>query len=186
MKTLVDKLKFKICVLGDASVGKTSLIHHYCEGFFKESYLSTIGVAFLTKTMDLNHSGKNVKVTLQIWDIGGQDLFAKLRANYLKGSQGAFVMFDITNKNSLVHIDAWMDELVHALFIKDVSKFPIVVIGNKIDLPYDSKIKERAAQFLQSQYNISLPITYTSAKTGEGMIDAFETLTKTIIKQFGD
>ncbi len=179
-------LKFKICVLGDPSVGKTSLIHHFCEGYFKESYLSTIGVAFLTKSMELNQLGRNLKITLQIWDIGGQELFAKLRANYLKGSQGAFIMFDVTSKNSLAHIDAWIEELVHALYIKDLSKFPIVIIGNKIDLPYDLKLKERAAQFLQNQYNISIPITYTSAKSGEGMVETFETLTKTIIKQFGD
>ncbi|MHA1292316.1 MAG: Rab family GTPase [Promethearchaeota archaeon] len=178
----VEKLKFKLCVLGDPSVGKTSLIHSYVDGFFRQSYLSTIGVAFLTKTVNLEIKGKPTNVVLQIWDVGGQSIFSQIRSNYLRGSQGAFILFDVTNKSTLMHIDAWIDELMRALRLKDLSKIPILVIGNKIDLKYDERLKDIAKQYLKNQFNISFPITYTSAKTGEGMIEAFEFITKLMIK----
>lgn len=181
----VEKLKFKICVLGDASVGKTSLIHHFCEGYFRESYLSTIGVAFLTKSMDLEYNGKQLNVVLQIWDIGGQDLFSRIRQNYLKGSQGAFVMFDVTNRNTLMHIDAWIDELMRALNIKDIEKIPMIILGNKIDLDYDQRVQRVAENYIENQYNLTIPITYTSAKTGEGMNEAFKDIIIHMIETFG-
>lgn len=182
----VEKLKFKLCVLGDASVGKTSLIHHFCEGFFRESYLSTIGVSFLTKTLEMElDSGKKATCVLQIWDIGGQSIFSKIRQNYLKGSQGAFILFDVTNKNSLLHIDAWMEEYMRATGIKDLNKLPIIIIGNKIDLDFDQQLKARAKKFIKGQYKTELPITYTSAKTGVGMKEAFEHITRLMIKKVG-
>ncbi len=180
--TSTEQLKFKICVLGDPSVGKTSLIHHFCEGFFRESYLSTIGVAFLTKNLEIDVEGRGkVNVLLQIWDIGGQSIFSRLRANYLKGSQGTFILFDVTNKNTLLHIDSWIEEFLRALNLKDMSKIPILVIGNKIDLDFDDRLKETAEKYL-NQYNIKLPIMYTSAKQGVGMNESFEILTKAMIK----
>jgi Ras-related protein Rab-1A len=179
----VEKLKFKLCVLGDASVGKTSLIHHYCEGYFRESYLSTIGVAFLTKTINTTlDDGRKANIVLQIWDIGGQSIFQSIRSNYIKGAQGAYILFDVTNKNSLIHLDDWINELTKALDIKDLSKIPILIIGNKIDLDFDERLKVRALEYLRNQYSYEIPITYTSAKTGEGMLETFEQITKMMIK----
>ncbi|MHA1282296.1 MAG: Rab family GTPase [Promethearchaeota archaeon] len=182
----IEKLKFKISVLGDPNVGKTSLIHHFCEGFFKESYLATIGVAFLTKTLDIEvEPGKIVNVVLQIWDVGGQSIFSRIRSKYIKGSQGCLCVWDVTNKNSLLHIDAWVDELIRSLNITDLSKFPLLVIGNKIDLNYDKNFAKRAEQYLQNQFKIRIPTTFTSAKTGEGMNEAFEFITKLMLKKIG-
>jgi len=180
---LIEKLKFKLCVLGAASVGKTSLIHRFVEGFFRESYLATIGVAFLTKTINTTlRNGKKAKIILQIWDIGGQSIFQSIRSNYIKGSQGAFILFDVTNKNSLIHIDDWINELTKALGIQDLKRIPILVIGNKIDLDYDERLKKRALDYLRNQFEYEIPITYTSAKTGLGMNEAFEQITNMMIK----
>ncbi len=179
----VEKLKFKLCVLGDASVGKTSLIHHFCEGYFRESYLSTIGVAFLTKTIDTTlKDGRKANIVLQIWDIGGQSIFQSIRTNYIKGAQGAFVLFDVTNRSTLIHVDDWIGELTKALNIKDLSRIPLLVIGNKIDLDFEQILKKRALDYLRNQFNYEIPITYTSAKTGEGMNEAFEKITNLMIK----
>jgi len=180
---IVEKLKFKLAVLGDASVGKTSLIHHFCEGYFRESYLATIGVAFLTKTIDTTlKDGRKANITLQIWDIGGQSIFQSIRSNYIKGAQGAFILFDVTSRNSLIHVDDWIGELSKALNIKDLSRIPIIVIGNKIDLDLDQRLKKRALDYLRNQFKFEIPITYTSAKTGEGMNDAFREITELMIK----
>ncbi len=176
-----EKLKFKMVILGDASVGKTSLVHHFCEGYFRESYLSTIGVAFLTKTIDLEYDGRSVNIVLQLWDIGGQSIFQSIRKNYLKGSQSALIVYDVTNRSSLLHIGGWIDELRGALNVKNLSKVPILVIGNKIDLIHDERIKERADDFLKKQFRIPIPTTYTSAKTGAGMNEAFESITRAMM-----
>jgi len=181
-----EKLKFKMVILGDASVGKTSLIHHYCEGFFRESYLSTIGVAFLTKTIDLQYKSRSVNIVLQLWDIGGQSIFQSIRKNYLKGSQGAFILWDVTNRSSLLHIEGWIDELRGALNTKDLSKVPMLVIGNKIDLNHDERLKEKANDFLKNQFRIPIPTTYTSARTGEGMNEAFELITRAMMSLIYD
>ena len=176
-----EKLKFKMVILGDASVGKTSLVHHFCEGFFRESYLSTIGVAFLTKTIDLEYDGRSVNIVLQLWDIGGQSIFQSIRKNYLKGAQSAFILWDVTNRSSLLHIDGWIAELRGALNVKDLTKVPILVIGNKIDLNHDERLKEKANEFLKNQFKIPIATTYASAKTGEGMVEAFKSITKAMM-----
>ncbi len=182
-ENLVEKLKFKLCVLGDASVGKTSLIHHFCEGFFRKSYLATIGVAFLTKSIDTTlANGKNANIVLQIWDIGGQSIFQSIRTNYIKGAQGAFILFDVTSKSSLIHVDDWISELTKALNISDLSKIPMIVIGNKIDLDHDERLKKRASDYLRNQFSYPIPLTYTSAKTGEGMDGSFKDITDLMIK----
>ena len=180
---LVEKLKFKLVVLGDASVGKTSLIHSFVEGYFRESYLATIGVAFLTKNINTTlKNGKKANIVLQIWDIGGQSIFQSIRSNYLKGAQGAFILFDVTNRNSLIHIDDWISELTKALNITDLSRIPLLVIGNKIDLDFDERLKQRVFDYLRNQFKFKIPITYTSAKTSEGMNEAFEEITNLMIK----
>lgn len=120
---------------------------------------------------------------LQIWDIGGQSAFFQIRQNYLRGSQGAFVLFDVTNRNSLMHVDAWIDEFLRATKTKNIKDYPIIVIGNKIDLDYDDRLKLRAKNYLQNQFKVPIPITYTSAKEGIGMNEAFEQITKLMINK---
>ena len=184
--SIAEKLKFKISVLGDPSVGKTSLIHHFCEGFFRESYLATIGVAFLTKNLEIDlNDGKKAKVTLQIWDVGGQSIFSRIRTKYIKGSQGCLCVWDVTNKNSLSHIDAWIEELIQSVNITDLKNYPLIIIGNKIDLDYDKRLVARAQQYLQNQFNIKIKTAFTSAKTGVGMNEAFELITELMIEQIG-
>lgn len=168
--------------MGDPSVGKTSLIHHYCEGYFKESYLSTIGVEFLTKQIDISIDGKLKNTILQIWDIGGQDLFSRLRRSYLKGAQGALILFDVTKKSSLLHIDSWIEEVLRSLGLSSVADLPCIIIGNKIDLDFDQRLKKKADNFIKTQFDSQIPIHYTSAKTGKGMNEVFEKITKLMIK----
>ena len=181
-----EKLKFKISVLGDPSVGKTSLIHHFCEGFFRESYLATIGVAFLTKNVEVKlEDGREAEVTLQIWDVGGQSIFSRIRTKYIKGSQGCLCIWDVTNRNSLTHIDAWVEELINSVNMTSLEGYPLIVIGNKIDLNYDKRLVERAEQYLKNQFNVPIKTFFTSAKTGQGMNEAFELITKLMIKHIG-
>jgi small GTP-binding protein len=164
--------KWKISVLGDPSVGKTSLVRRYVTGAFSEAYLSTIGVTFLRKELTLGPH----EVSLQIWDLGGQNLFSTVRANYLRGTHGALVLFDLTQKTTLAHVQQWIDEIINV-----AGKIPIIVIGNKSDLPYKETIDERALALCQ---NLGYPYLKTSAKTGDQMEEVFNQMAVAIMKEY--
>jgi small GTP-binding protein len=166
--------KWKVCVLGDASVGKTSLVRHYCEGMFREDYLSTIGVSFLRKDVKLNINGINSEITLQLWDLGGQTIFSGVRVNYLRGTNGALILFDLTNKLTLSHVNNWYDDVV-----KTAGKIPVLVIGNKSDLEYSPSNVERAKKLCES---LGLELFLTSAKTGSMMNEIFDILSRKMIQ----
>ncbi|MHA1733771.1 MAG: Rab family GTPase [Promethearchaeota archaeon] len=165
--------KFKVIIVGDAAVGKTSLIRHYCDGYFKDTYRSTIGVSFLKKTLNLDHNGEH-KVTLQLWDVGGQALFSSVRPNYYRGAHGALILFDVTNSQSLSHVFTWYQDLS-----KTINDIPMVMIGNKIDLDYNREKIEKQALTLSDRLNIEL--YYTSAKTGTHMNEVFAAITRNMI-----
>ena len=128
---------------------------------------------------------RKMDIILQLWDIGGQSIFSGIRSKYIKGSQGCLCIWDVSNKNSLLHIDAWIDEMIRAINIKDLSNFPLIIIGNKIDLDYDVKLTGKVEKYLQNQFNVKIPTAFTSAKTGEGMNEAFEHITQLMIKHIG-
>jgi small GTP-binding protein len=164
--------KWKISVCGDSSVGKTSLVRRFVTGAFSDAYLSTIGVTFLRK--ELTMDGHDI--TLQIWDLGGQNLFSSVRANYLRGSHGAMILFDLTQKTTLAHVQQWVDEV-----LSTAGKIPIMIIGNKSDLPFKENIDQRAMALCQ---NLGYPFIKTSAKTGDQMEDAFLTLCRSIMQDY--
>jgi small GTP-binding protein len=160
--------KWKISVLGDSSVGKTSLVRHFCEGFFREDYISTIGVSFLRKEIVIGEHN----VTLQIWDLGGQTIFSNIRNNYLKGTHGALILFDLTEKSTLAHVQQWYDEVANT-----VGKIPMIIIGNKSDLPFKDKIIEKADSMAKELGGIFYK---ASAKTGENMAEIFQKISQMI------
>lgn len=164
--------KWKVSILGDPSVGKTSLVRHYCEGYFKENYLSTIGVSFLRKEVNIDGN----QITLQLWDLGGQSIFGgQLRENYLRGSHGVLILFDLTAPATFAHVQQWYDEVSGVC-----PKIPTIIIGNKSDLPYKDNIKTKSEKLSQT---LSAPFFQTSAKTGDKMIDVFEKITRMIMEQ---
>jgi len=169
-------IKIKLCVLGDPSVGKTSLIRHYCEGFFKENYLSTIGVDFNRKTMDININGESKQVMMTIWDIGGQTLWAAVRGNYLNGAQGILLLFDLTNRSSLSHIRDWYMDVTNVLG-EDV---PVSIIGNKSDLEFNPNVKTIANE-LCTNLRGNLRFYTASAKVGTNMEQVFEDMAVDIL-----
>ncbi|HMF34462.1 MAG TPA: Rab family GTPase [Candidatus Lokiarchaeia archaeon] len=164
--------KFKIVVGGDASVGKTSLIRHYCEGYFKDAYLSTIGVSFLKKEIQL----EDKNIILQIWDVGGQQIFQSVRPNYYKGAHGALILFDVSNLSTLVHTTDWYQEIRTAR-----KNIPIYLVGNKIDLDYDKEDIESRAENLVGR--MPMKLSWTSARTGERMNTVFEEIALDMIKE---
>ncbi len=166
---------FKIMMLGDASVGKTSLTMRYISGYFMEDLKLTIGVDFYSKTTYF----KDKKVKLQIWDFGGEERFRFLLSQYSKGANGAFFLYDITNQTSLDHLPDWTQ-----VIREHAGDIPIMLIGSKLDL-YEFRAVPRDDGILAARkYNLS-SFVELSSKTGENVEKAFEVLTEVLFEKFG-
>ena len=99
---------YKVIVIGDPAVGKTSLLTNFATNQFEEKYLPTVGVSILKETLELE--GNEATINLMFWDIAGQQRFNNLRKSFYLGSQGALLLFDLTNKESMDHIVDWANE----------------------------------------------------------------------------
>jgi small GTP-binding protein len=164
---------FKVMMLGDASVGKTSLTLRYISGFFLEDLKLTIGVDFYSKTTDFD----NKKVKLQIWDFGGEERFRFLLSQYCKGANGAFFLYDITNRITLDHLPDWTQ-----IIREHAGDIPIMLIGSKLDLERFRSVPREEGILAAKKYNLS-SFVELSSKTGQNVDKAFEVITETLIKK---
>jgi small GTP-binding protein len=166
----------KICLLGNGNVGKTSLVYRYIENRFSRDFKSTLGVNLLKKNVVLGDEFAGKSASIQIWDLGGQQAYRKLRKLYLEGSQGALIVFDVTDKQSFDDLEEWIQSLVE---IRG-NEVPMIIIGNKIDLVESRVVAEEVARKYAAKYNAE--ILFTSAATGEKVEDSFKELIMSIIK----
>ncbi|MHA1731656.1 MAG: Rab family GTPase [Promethearchaeota archaeon] len=166
------KFIFNVMVLGDGAVGKTSLVRHFCEGTFQESYKMTIGVEFLKKTVRFEGTGDDA-IDLLLWDVAGQQRFDTMRKNYYGRAQGILFLHDVTNPVTLSHVVDWKKDI-------DAVKpgLPAVLVGNKVDLDYDKALVEKSAGNLAAK--LGMDNGFTSAKLGTGMDEVFEAITRKV------
>ena len=164
---------YKVVFLGDNSTGKTALAKRFCYNIFNPSGRLTIGVDFHIKTMEA--LGRSIK--LQLWDFGGEERFRFLFPSYIRGSNGAIFMYDITNYGSLAHVDDWF-EIVE----KEIDYYlPTVFVGAKTDLVHLKEVSTRKAMELAINKGADGFIE-CSSKTGENVHKIFNLLTKLILK----
>ena len=162
-------LQKKICMLGSFSVGKTSLVARFVESIFSEKYLTTVGVKIDKKRVFV--SGE--EVTLMVWDLYGEDEYQKIRMSYLRGASGYLLVADGTRPATLDKALAIQEEAQ-----RNFGPTPCVVTLNKCDLTEQWEItSEREAELATQAPNF----IRTSAKTGEGVELAFETLVKVMM-----
>ncbi len=170
------KYVIKICLLGEAGVGKTSLVYRFIENKFRDNYKSTLGVNLLKKDVDIADFGG---VSAQIWDLGGQESFRSLRNLYLEGANGGLVIFDLTERNTFDKLNEWIESFKNAR-----GEQPLFLIGNKSDLEGKIKVTETEASQFANSNNMELIIT--SAKTGQNVEAAFIELTKLILAKISN
>jgi small GTP-binding protein len=161
----------KICLLGEANVGKTSLVYRFIENKFRENYKSTLGVNLLKKDMNIKGYGE---VVAQVWDLGGQESFKSLRKLYLEGANGALLIFDVTQSKSFEKLRDWIQDFKSAR-----ENEPVILIGNKNDLKDKIQISNKDA--LQIAKEFDMKFISTSAKTGNNVEEAFNQMIKTIL-----
>lgn len=171
--TKFTELRMKMCVIGDAEVGKTSLIRKFVIDKFDDKYITTIGTKTSKKTLTIKDDNANVNLKLMIWDILGQKGSDEIRKGAYKGADGAFIVLDLTRRNTLYSFEGWL------LSLYGVAKeIPVVVLANKSDL--DADFGKDEIEKLVTNY--SFPYYLTSAKTGDNVNEAFHTLGNMMIK----
>ena len=161
---------FKIVLIGDSFVGKTNILNKYLKNTFNPDSKATVGVEFGSKSFNIND--KTIKA--QIWDTAGQERYHSITKAYYKGAKGAFLVYDITRKETFDSIDKWIPEL-QVNGSKDIS---ILLIGNKNDLEDKRKVTQDEAE--QKAKNFKVGFMETSAKSGDNLDKAFETLVHSI------
>jgi len=168
---------FKITILGDAAVGKTSLISQFVEGSFQEDYKPTLGANIVRKDVNLD----NARVRLIMWDLAGQEKYQVVRSMYFQGCQGALLVYDVTRYNTLDNINTkWLRD-----FKKHVKKKgAFILIGNKSDLKDQRVIPTERGKELATKIKASHFIE-TSAKLGENIEEAFSLLVHQILSDHG-
>ena len=165
---LKTDLTIKIIVLGSSEVGKTCILNRYFNNEFKENSLSTIGIDFQTKFFKF----EDKKIKANYTDTAGQEKFRAISVNYLKGTNGVILVFDLTNKESFDLLDTWMDELKNNNKM-DISK---VLIGNKADLADKIEVpKEEIENFTKK---VKCDYFECSAKTGQNVNEALDEIAK--------
>lgn len=171
---------YKICVVGNGGVGKTSMVLRYCENTFKDNYIMTIGSNFSTKTVDLP-AYPQLQVKLQIWDLAGQKHFSFVRPPFYRGATGIIYVFDLTRRSSFSDLIEWKSEVE-----KVVSQKPSLLVGNKFDLAREGKreVSFQEGEALKFELNANKYFE-TSAKEGDSVEEVFKLLTLEILKTSG-
>lgn len=165
-------LLFKVIIVGDGAVGKTTLATHFTYGRFIEYYKMTIGVDFFIKDVQIGDD----MVKLQIWDTAGQERFAFIRPTYYSGTSGGLMVFDVNRSESFKSLDKWIAEVR-----TNCGDIPLLLLGNKIDLDMRQVKKSQAEKYAKKN---DLLYYETSAKTGEQVFDVFSELANILYTKY--
>uniref|UniRef100_A0A7S4I291 Uncharacterized protein n=1 Tax=Vannella robusta TaxID=1487602 RepID=A0A7S4I291_9EUKA len=164
---------FKLLLIGDSGVGKSCLLLRFADDTYTESYISTIGVDFKIRTIEIG--GKSIK--LQIWDTAGQERFRTITSSYYRGAHGIIVVYDVTDQASFSNVKQWLQE-IDRYACENVNK---LLVGNKCDLTTKKVVDYNTAKEFAD--GLGIPFLETSAKNSTNVEDAFVTMATEIQKR---
>ncbi len=161
----------KVILLGQGGVGKTSVIRRFVEQAFSHDYKTTVGSNFLLKRLQLD---AETRMTIQIWDLSGQDSFRNIRTQYFLHSHGGIMVYDLTRPETLEKLNKW-----HVDFTEKAGDVPLMLFGNKVDLKEARVVKPEAG--IQKAEKFNATYYETSALDGTNVQEAFTQLALQII-----
>lgn len=168
-------MRAKVLVIGDSGVGKSCLLLRFCDDKFMTSHFTTLGVDFKVKTIEVG--GKKVKI--QAWDTAGQERFRTITQTFYRGAAGVILTYAVNDRASFANVESWMKQIKeHAS--SDICK---ILVGNKSDLG-DRCVDYQEGKRLAERYGIQF--YETSAKEGQNVKDAFESIAKDMVEKHGD
>ena len=169
-----QRMKVKICLVGEGAVGKTCLIRRFIQDQFDDRYISTLGAKVSKKELKVDGANGGADVDMTIWDIMGEKGFRELlKEAYFHGAQGVLAVCDVTRKQTLDDLDDWV-----AAVLKVTGNVPITYLANKADLKDQMDVTE--ADVRRAAESHRAPYLYTSAKTGQNVEEAFAKLANLI------
>ena len=169
--------KFRIVLLGEAAVGKTSLVRRYTENAFDEEYKQTIGTTFATKDIDVTGSDGTVrKVRLNVWDMGGQSTYRELRRQFMKGASAAIVVYDVTRPETFMAMNNWFES-----FKEVCPDSPVLISANKVDLLDKRMVPQEPGLMLRDWFQAEY--FETSAKTGDAVDNVFTRMAEVVLEK---
>lgn len=154
---------FKIVIIGDSGVGKSSILNRFCSDFFDPNSMETIGMDLAVRTINVN----NKKVKIHVWDTSGQEKFRALTENYYRDADGVLLVFDLAGPTSGYNVEQW----IYKAEQKCRKDPPMMILGNKSDLVEKAR-----------RYSFSKPYRAVSAKTGKNIEEVFQTLCKEMME----
>ena len=169
--------KCQLLIIGDSTVGKTSILNKYSSKTFNQNYIATVGLDFFTKDEVID--SKTIRI--KIWDTAGQERYKALTKCFFQKAQGVMVVFDVCSQKSFNNLKFWIESL-NSQLSEDMSLVPVTVIGNKIDIP-----KRTVNKYSMIDFDKKYLLKYfeTSAKTGEGIDSAIKELVKRVMNNEG-
>ena len=165
---------FKLILIGNSCVGKSSIIQRYIQKTFNDEYTCTIGVDFFMKTLDINDN----LIKLQLWDTAGTEKFKSITTGYYRGANAAFIVFDLTSRISFDSVSDWIQNYYN--YSNPNSEKNVVLIGNKSDLKENREISDEEI----NKFAINNNIKYfeTSAKNGNNIEECFYYIAEKLMK----
>jgi small GTP-binding protein len=172
----MNEYKFKLCIIGDGGVGKTSLTRRYLEGVFKANWKMTIGVDFYLKKLNFNDQ----KVSLQVWDFAGEEKFRFLLPGILMGANGTIFMYDITRYSTFNNLDHWLE------VFNDTNKehgqvISKILVGSKTDLNDNRVVSKDDAIRYAENANFSNYFE-CSSKSGDNVEEVFDRIARIMLE----
>ena len=163
----------KVVLVGDSGVGKTNIMSKYLKNEFREDSKATVGVEFGSK--QFNIQGHQIKA--QIWDTAGQERYKAITSAYYKGAKGAFIVYDITRKNTFDSVNRWVSDISAAAD----KKITLLLIGNKSDLEDQRQVNKEQGE--EKAKELGLAFMETSACSGENLEKAFQLMINEVYKK---
>jgi len=167
--------QFRVILIGDSTVGKSSLLRQFTEGQFVQSSDPTVGVDFHVRVVELNDK---VRVKLQLWDTAGQERFRSITRSYYRNCAGCLVVYDITNRESFEHVHDWLEEAKYATEDQDIV---YILVGHKVDLDYQREVSTSEGEAFAQSHGMSF--IETSAKVMCNVEQAFLMAASEIFKR---
>ena len=167
--------KCQVLIIGDSTVGKTSILSRYTNGTFNPNYLATVGLDNFSQDEILD----NKTIRIKIWDTAGQERYKSLTQGFFRNAQGIIIVYDVTNGETYENLTYWIQSLKNHME-SEIDKIPVIIIGNKIDAE-EREVKYEEAELFAKKHNY--PYFETSAKNGQNINESIRYLVKEIINK---
>ena len=166
--------KVQLLIIGDSTVGKTSILSRFTNGTFDSNYLATVGLDNFTKDDIID----NKTIRIKIWDTAGQERYRSLTKGFFRNADGIMLVYDVTNSDTYDNLKFWLQSIKNNMSA-DMGEIPIIIIGNKIDCTEEREVNFQEAENFWKEQGFSY--FETSAKTGEDIDETIKFLVKKVI-----